>query len=365
VTLYEPRGEYQLNVESLRAAGQGRLYEEFLRLRQRLGDEGLFDPARRRPVPSLPHAVGVMTSLRAAALRDVLSTLQRRAPYCRVVVYPVPVQGDGAAQAIAAGLARASARAEVEVLLLVRGGGSIEDLWAFNEETVARAIKACRIPVVVGVGHESDFTIADFAADLRAPTPTAAAEVAARDATALAGELGGLAGRLRTALRARSERWQQRVDYAQRTLSAPRAPLAALRARVGQLALRAARVPSGRVADGRIALARCLGRLRRAAPDWAGGRREAGDRIARIASRCAAGLAVGRARTERLAAELAHLDPQAVLGRGYSIVRDERGRIVVSGTQLRVGQAVQLVLSRGGAAARVESVSPGEQDRES
>src|SRR5712671_347416 len=177
VTLYEPRGRFQLNVEALRPAGMGPLYERFVRLKEKLEREGLFDAAAKRALPQLPRAIGVLTSLRAAALHDVLQTLERRNRSLSVIVYPVPVQGEGAAARIAAMLATASARGECDVLLLVRGGGSIEDLWQFNEESVARAIRACAIPVVVGVGHETDFTIADFAADRRAPTPTAAAEL--------------------------------------------------------------------------------------------------------------------------------------------------------------------------------------------
>ena len=176
-TLYEPRGRFQLTVETMRRAGLGPLYERFLRLKEELGADGLFDEGIKRALPAHPRRIGVLTSLAAAALRDVLTTLARRNAAIEVIIYPVPVQGDGAAGRIAAMLARASRGAECDVLLLVRGGGSIEDLWQFNEEAVARAIRACGIPVVVGVGHETDFTIADFAADRRAPTPTAAAEL--------------------------------------------------------------------------------------------------------------------------------------------------------------------------------------------
>ncbi|MFM2446111.1 MAG: hypothetical protein RI936_558, partial [Pseudomonadota bacterium] len=158
VSFYQARGEFQLTIEFMRRAGQGRLYEEFVRLRNRLAAEGLFDADRRRPLPRVAWTVGVVTSLQAAALRDVLTALARRAPYARVVVYPCPVQGAGAGARIARALAEASARRDADVLLLVRGGGSIEDLWAFNEEVVARAIRASRVPVVVGVGHESDVT---------------------------------------------------------------------------------------------------------------------------------------------------------------------------------------------------------------
>ncbi|HEY1607671.1 MAG TPA: exodeoxyribonuclease VII large subunit, partial [Paraburkholderia sp.] len=177
VTMYEPRGELQLNVEAVRRTGQGRLYEAFLRLKAQLEAEGLFDASRKRELPAHPRAIGIVTSMQAAALRDVLTTLCRRAPHVPVIVYPAPVQGAGSAEKLAAMIGTANARAEVDVLVLCRGGGSIEDLWSFNDEGLARAIAASAIPVVSGVGHETDFTIADFAADLRAPTPTGAAEL--------------------------------------------------------------------------------------------------------------------------------------------------------------------------------------------
>src|SRR5574340_462515 len=177
-TLYEPRGEYQLAVENMRRAGLGALYEAFEKLKGRLEKEGLFAAARKKALPAFPRRIGIITSPAAAALRDVLTTLRRRMPNIPVLIYPVPVQGEGAAQKIAAAIQLAGQRRECDVLILCRGGGSIEDLWAFNEEVVARAIAACEIPVICGVGHETDFTIADFAADRRAPTPTAAAELA-------------------------------------------------------------------------------------------------------------------------------------------------------------------------------------------
>src|SRR5262249_21863748 len=184
-TLYEARGKFQLTVETMRRSGRGALYEAFARLKLKLEREGLFDPARRRPLPRFARVVGIVTSPRAAALRDVLTTLERRMPGLQVVVYPTPVQGGTAARSVAAGIATASTRAECDVLILCRGGGSIEDLWAFNEEVVARAIVASAIPVVTGIGHETDFTIADFAADFRAPTPTGAAERVSPDRNGL------------------------------------------------------------------------------------------------------------------------------------------------------------------------------------
>jgi exodeoxyribonuclease VII large subunit len=358
VTLYEPRGEYQLNVESLRPTGQGRLYEEFLRLRERLGAEGLFEPSLKRAIPALPATIGIITSLQAAALRDVITVLERRAPYSRVVVYPVPVQGEGAGRQIASMLARASTRAEVEVLLLVRGGGSIEDLWAFNEEAVARAIRACRIPVVVGVGHEPDFTIADFAADVRAPTPTAAAELVAPDATALLHAAEMRWDHLRRARVACFESWSQRLDYATRALLAPRAPLAGLHSRVAQLALRASRIAHRQSTEDRSLLAAYSARLQHNQADIAGAQRNLRDQVGKLgkATHVAAQRAI--ARFDRLQAELAHLDPQAVLRRGYSVVRDERGRAISSAAQLQVGQRIGIVLNEGDAQARVERVAP-------
>src|ERR671915_2083632 len=207
VSLYEPRGRFQLTVEAMRQAGLGPLYERFLRLKKKLGDEGLFDPAAKRALPEHPRAIGVLTSLAAAALRDVLTTIARRNPAIPVIVYPVPVQGEAAAARIATMLRRANARAECDVLLLVRGGGSLEDLWQFNEEVLARAIRASVIPVVVGVGHETDFTIADFAADQRAPTPTAAAELVSPSRVQLTALLADCARRLTREMR-------RRLDYA-------------------------------------------------------------------------------------------------------------------------------------------------------
>src|SRR4051812_37012384 len=196
VTLYEARGNFQLVVEEIRRAGRGALFQAFERLKARLEAEGLFEPARKRPLPAFPRAIGIVTSPQAAALRDVLTTLGRRAPMVPVVVYPAQVQGESAAGQVARAIATANARDECDVLIVCRGGGSLEDLWAFNEEVVARAIAASRIPVVSGVGHETDFSIADFVADLRAPTPTAAAVAASADREALCANVAQLRRRL-------------------------------------------------------------------------------------------------------------------------------------------------------------------------
>ncbi|EMH3366075.1 exodeoxyribonuclease VII large subunit, partial [Burkholderia multivorans] len=213
VTMYEPRGEVQLNVEAVRRTGQGRLYEAFLRLKAQLEAEGLFAPERKRPLPAHPRAIGIVTSLQAAALRDVLTTLARRAPHVPVIVYPAPVQGAGAAEKLVAAVQTANARREVDVLLVCRGGGSIEDLWSFNDEALARAIAASELPVVCGVGHETDFTIADFAADVRAPTPTGAAELASPQRALLLRELVERERALARALARGLEQRAQQLDW--------------------------------------------------------------------------------------------------------------------------------------------------------
>src|SRR5437763_1970592 len=217
VTLYGARGDYQINVEAIRRAGVGALFEAFLRLKEKLTAEGLFDEDRKRPLPLFARAIGIVTSPQAAALRDVLTALRRRAPHVRVVLYPAPVQGQGAAEKIADAIRTASNRAEVDVLIVARGGGSIEDLWSFNEEIVARAIAATSMPVISGVGHETDFTIADFAADLRAATPTAAAELVAAHEEQLCAQLQNLAASLARSLKLRvtaeRSRIQQLTEY--------------------------------------------------------------------------------------------------------------------------------------------------------
>src|SRR5437016_8965815 len=302
VGLYEARGEFQLGVESMRRAGQGQLFEQFLRLKERLAAEGLFDEAVKRRLPRLPSSIGIVTSLQAAALHDIVTTLRRRAPYVRLIVYPVPVQGQGAGARIARMLAAVSTRAEVDLVILARGGGSIEDLWAFNEEVVARAVRASAMPVIVGVGHASDFTIADFAADLRAPTPTAAAELAAPDRDGLLRALRHRWTRVEQLGNARLRAQAQRLDFAMRKLAAPRAPIRGLQARLDGLRARIAVFRSG------IVPARAA-------------------RVAGLRARIAVfGSGIASTRAARLAAAaraLQALDPRRVMGRGYALVRNE------------------------------------------
>ena len=246
-TLYEARGDFQLTLEQMRPAGLGALYEAFERLKKKLEGEGLFDAARKRELPFMPTQIGIVTSPQAAALRDVLTTLARRMPGIPVVLYPTPVQGEGAAQKIAQAILLANERAECDVLMVCRGGGSIEDLWAFNEEVVARAIASSTIPVVSGVGHETDFTIADFVADERAPTPTAAAQRVAPDRDALLRRLRDMLQHLQRAQRNRLQNVMQALDYLQRRLLHPAQQLQNKTRQLEQLQQRMQRVFAYRI----------------------------------------------------------------------------------------------------------------------
>jgi len=336
VTLYEPRGNYQLVVEEIRKAGLGALYEAFAKLKEKLEAEGLFDAARKRPLPAFPRAIGIVTSPDAAALRDVLTTLERRAPMVPVVLYPAPVQGEGAGARVARAIQVANARGECDVLIVCRGGGSLEDLWAFNEEVVARAIFASRLPVVSGVGHETDFSIADFVADQRAATPTAAAVAASPDRAALVEHVAAQRRRLARDLRRILERGAQRLDQASRRLL----------------------TPAQRIARDRERLAQHARGLRRALPDLAAAGREIDRAARRMAAAVARSVAQRARHVAALHASLGHLDPTRVLARGYSIVRDADGSVRRSSAGLAAGDVLDVTFSEGGAETAVRSTRP-------
>lgn len=356
VTLYEARGDYQLNVEALRPAGIGNLFEAFNRLKAKLAAEGLFDPDQRRPLPRFPRAVGIVTSLQAAALRDVLVTLRRRAPHLAVVLYPAPVQGSDAAARLVAAVRDAGRRAPqdgIDLLLLVRGGGSIEDLWSFNDEALARALRACPLPVVCGVGHETDFTIADFAADLRAPTPTGAAELASAGWHAARSELGVLQPRLQRALERRLEGLAQRVDRAGLRLVHPRERLRQARTGLAHQGERLRRAMERRLERAAQRCAQARLRLAAAAPRPAGQRARLDTLAQRLQRASAAVLAHRKTRLETLSTHLEHLAPGAVLARGYAIARDAHGGVLRSAASVPAGAAVSVQLADGSLDTRV------------
>jgi exodeoxyribonuclease VII large subunit len=338
--VYEPRGELQLVVESLRRAGQGALFEQFLRLKERLQAEGLFDAGRKRPLPTLPRSIGIVTSLGAAALHDVLTCLRRRAPHVSLVLAPAAVQGSQAPAELASALESLygmAERGELDLILLVRGGGSLEDLWAFNDERLARTIVRSPVPLVSGVGHETDFTIADFCADLRAPTPTAAAELAAAPRQQWLDDLEHLDAQLRAVLMRRVDTAGQRIDQAAQRLGRPSAHTAQQQQRLARSAGRLRLALQGRLQQTGAGLSQV-------ASDWRGAVRERLDG--------------NRQRLERLGLQLSLLDPRRVLERGYALLTDAEGHVVTSVRQTRPGQALTAALADGEVAVTVSPASP-------
>jgi exodeoxyribonuclease VII large subunit len=356
VTLYEPRGDYQLQVDMLRRAGRGDLHEAFLQLKARLAGEGLFDSRRKQAVEPMPGAIGVVTSMAAAALHDVLSVLARRAPHIPVIVYPAPVQGADAAAQLCGAVRAAVARGEVDVLLIVRGGGSLEDLWCFNDETLARILAACPIPVISGVGHETDFTIADFVADLRAPTPTAAAELSCASRESCLSRLGQAVTTMTAAQRRQLTVAALRLDRATALLVSPGQRVRQQKERLGAGVARMARAAV-------LVHEKQAGRLRRAVErlDRA---RPATDRAAQALqqyrSRLAAAAVRGLDRKRRDLAggvqTLQALDPGRVLARGYALVRTTEGILVKNALDLNITQQLHIEFGQGRADVTVSNV---------
>jgi len=314
VTLYEARGDFQLTVEFVQRAGLGALFEAFEKLKTKLALEGLFDESTKLPIPKHPKQIGIITSADAAALRDVLTTLRRRMPNIPVIIYPTPVQGKGVAQLIANAINTANTRAECDVLIICRGGGSIEDLWQFNEEIVARAIAGCSIPTISGVGHETDFTICDFVADIRAATPTAAAELVTPSRDALLNSINQIKLHLARNLQFLLNQRTQALDYLARRLISP----------------------SQQIEQQKLQLVQITRRLQSAA-------------LQQLKTR--------QQNLLRLSQNLQHLNPEAVLTRGYAFVQDANGSIVSSGDQLHKGDEVKLTFATGSADAVINQVN--------
>ena len=360
--VYEARGEYQLYVEYLEPAGVGALQLAFEQLKQKLAAEGLFDLARKKPLPVLPRSIGVVTSPDGAAVRDILRVLKRRFPNMNVLLYPAKVQGDEAAGEIVEGIEYFNQHPIVDVLIVGRGGGSLEDLWPFNEERVARAIAASNIPVISAVGHETDFTIADFAADLRAPTPSAAAELAVHRREDFMAEVENRVHRMSQNFRlklaeARQQFTQLRMHQVFQHLLTR---VLERSQRVDDLAAESTRLMRDKLAEARHGyleasagvarydFAKSLG-LKQAALDGRQGKLEAEFRS----------LAVGKQnRLKHLDDLLGERNPLTILGRGYSITRDAAGNIVRDAAQVSLGEEVSVHLARGELGARVETKKP-------
>ncbi|WP_338681184.1 exodeoxyribonuclease VII large subunit [Janthinobacterium sp. TB1-E2] len=356
VTLYGARGDYQINVEAIRRAGVGALYEAFQRLKEKLAAQGLFDQERKRAIPMFARSIGIVTSPQAAALRDVLIALKRRAPHVNIILYPTPVQGQQAPEKIAHAIRTASTRAECDVLLVCRGGGSIEDLWSFNDEAVAHAIADCSMPVISGVGHETDFTIADFAADLRAATPTAAAELAATPRADWMASLRADATDLRRAMRRSLDDAAQTLDRHSRRLLNPKAQLQQQRLQLLALSTAMTHAARAPVNQSRYALERLRSRWANLRPDVTASRTRLVEAQRRSGAAMAQQLGQRRHRLDGLAAQLELLNPQRTLERGYAILRDEKGNIVRSPAQLQARQNVNVRLAEGSAQVGIASV---------
>ncbi|WP_265461787.1 exodeoxyribonuclease VII large subunit [Aeromonas salmonicida] len=360
VSLYEPRGDYQLLIESMQPAGDGVLALRFEELKRRLGAEGLFNEGRKRPLPREPRAVGLVTSATGAALHDMLTVLKRRAPDLPIFIYPTQVQGSAAISQIVAAIALANRRAEVDVLIVGRGGGSLEDLWCFNEEVVARAIANSAIPVISAVGHEVDVTISDFAADLRAPTPSAAAELVAPDQSARAQRLAHLWQRLvqvinrhQTAARHGFVLLQKRLDHQD-----PKRRLEQQSQRLDELSARLQQLLNQRLHQGERPLANLELRLQAKSPErlLAIGRRRhqlAQERLHALIAKCQD---QASHRLAMLTARLDGVSPLATLGRGYSITRTQSGDVINRAAQVNAGQTLVTTLAEGHLQVRVEEV---------
>jgi exodeoxyribonuclease VII large subunit len=359
VTFYEPRGDFQLGAESIRRAGAGDLFAQFERLKRLLQAQGLFDPERKRAIPAQVQRLVVVTSSKGAALHDVLTTLNKRAPNVEVIIVPALVQGAEASQSLLKALELAKVVHQhhpIEVLLLVRGGGAMEDLWAFNDELLARAIVAFPVPVISGVGHETDFTIADFVADLRAATPTAAAIAAVPDQSQYQEQLKQIARSLSTEFHNLVDRQWQRLDFAIRLLRSPQDQLAQQTSRLEQLQQRLTRSFATGFAKNVSRVEHAQARLRK--PSAALARGQMMQLQARLVREMQQQLTSRRSRLEALAENCRLVSPQAVLDRGFALVTDERGGVIRNSDQVTKGQALRLNLQNGALIATVEQQIP-------
>lgn len=366
LSVYEPRGEYQLVVDYLEPKGIGALQVAFEQLKERLKKEGLFDEARKRPIPCLPRRVGVVTSPSGAAVRDIITVLSRRFANIEVLIYPVRVQGEGAAAEIAGAIDYLNTRDDIDVLIVGRGGGSLEDLWAFNEEVVARAVALSRIPVISAVGHETDFTIADFVADLRAPTPSAAAEMVVKSKAEFAERLRGLESRLIMSAGSRIQLLRHRLAASRKAVVEPGRQVNFLVQRLDDLRARLLTGSVARVRREREALASLqrLIFLKMPAESVRVNQRRLTDCGRRLETALRYRLGLWRGGLEKAAATLDSLSPLATLGRGYAVARLVPSGVVLRDIrQVRSGDDVTLLLTNGELLCGVKEVRDGDEKK--
>ncbi len=352
-TIFEPRGDFQLNVETIRRAGLGSLYAAYEQLKVRLKKAGLFDPAQKKKLPTFPKQIGIITSSSAAALRDVLSTLKQRMPSLPIIIYPTLVQGNGAAARIVDAIHIATKRAECDVLILCRGGGSIEDLWAFNEEIVAHAIAACPIPIISGVGHETDATISDFVADVRAPTPTGAAQLICPDSRELLHRLNIQYSRIQRVMRHTIERLMQNIDILTHRLLHPGERIHNQQLQIQRLHDRLANNWTLRLDNRYLKLHEANQYISTTVPDISRlikHQHEVAQRLHRAMNHRIETFA---ASLQHSHAHLTHLNPHAVLARGYSISYTAEGVVLRNSHQINTDDNIQVIFSEGWCRANV------------
>lgn len=352
-TIFEPRGDFQLNIETIRRAGQGSLYAAFEQLKAKLLKAGLFDPDKKKPLPAYPKQIGIITSPSAAALLDVLSTLKHRMPSLPIIIYPTQVQGDGAAAKIVDAIQMATARAECDALILCRGGGSIEDLWAFNEEIVAQAIAACTIPIISAVGHETDVTIADFVADIRAPTPTGAAQLICQDTKELLHRLSIQRNRIQRIMQHKMERLMQNVDMMTHRLLHPGERIYQQQLQIQRLHDRLYRSYSMQLNNHYQRLREIKHHITTAIPNVSELFKQQQQTANRLNRAMTHRIETFDTCLQRLRAHLMHLNPHAVLARGYSISYTADGMVLRDSNQIALGDNIQVVLSEGWCRANV------------
>ncbi|MFC2541049.1 exodeoxyribonuclease VII large subunit [Neisseria sicca] len=353
ISIYEARGEFQITVNEVRLKGLGQLYEAYERLKAQLQAEGAFAAERKKPLPARAQCIGIVTSLAAAALRDVVTTLKRRAPEIPVIVYPTAVQGAGSEFQIAQAIKTASQCAECDVLIVCRGGGSIEDLWAFNEEMVVRAIEACAIPVVSGVGHETDFTLADFVADVRAPTPTGAAELVSSNRQESLHRLAQAKGRLKTVLEQRYFDASQKLDWLARQIRHPRQKLDEQRTYIHKLAQTLSYSMTQNVRAHTARFEHQTQALKHCRPDISVYRQDISRFQTTLSHAFRQLLAHRRQSLTAQTALLEAVSPQQILERGFSVVKNTRGQVIRNADALKQGQKLHITFADGETDVRV------------
>ncbi len=358
ISIYEARGEYQITVTQIRLAGLGKLFEKYEALKQKLSAEGLFSPENKQPLPSMPQKIGIITSLAAAALRDMVTTLKRRMSNIEIIIYPTMVQGHGSAEQIAAAIKQANTRQEVDILIVGRGGGSIEDLWSFNEEVTVRAIAESTIPTISAVGHETDFTLADFAADLRAPTPTAAAEMASPSRQELLKQLNHTITKVHQSLQQRYFGMSQRLDYLSKQLKHPQEHIIQQRLQLTALTQKQNNCINLKLHQAKAQFSQQQLQLKYQKPHLQKQRDALQTLNTQLTLRWTYLWQQKQQSLQKQQSILQAISPHEVMSRGYSIIKNQKGKIIKDASQLKLGQSLQLIFTDSEASAIVSQGSP-------